>query len=133
MGSIQARQRFLQPSLGSIPSPAFEGGVGLVAGIGDALLEGIAYDVRKPLGEALLQLHLQAVVTGVIAVADIVDGLRVAEFKEWTARIIIAGAGNYLVAVLVEKPMTADIAYICSLYCECGRNLMLDREIPEVC
>ena len=83
--------------------------------------------------DTLLQLHLQAVVTGVIAVADIVDGLRVAEFKEWTARIIIAGAGNCLVAVLVEKPMTADTAYICSLYCECGRNLMLDREIPEVC
>ena len=63
--------------------------------------------------DTLLQLHLQAVVTGVIAVADIIDALGEAKFMKRTARVEISGTWNRLVGITVGEKMPADIAHVC--------------------
>src|SRR5439155_16515025 len=96
----------------------------VVHGFGPCVGEQEIKAVRDP----FLQLHLQAVIAGVVAIADIIDRLRVAVLKERPETGIVTLPGNRLVAVLVKEPVTAHIANVRSLYGEGGRNLVWDRE-----
>src|ERR1700730_2587646 len=71
--------------------------------IGHRFGPGIGKQEIQTVRNTLLQLHLKAVVTRVIAVADVVYRLGISELNEWPTRIKVARSRYCLVAVLVHE------------------------------
>ena len=92
----------------------------------------VSGDKIQTFGHAFLQFHLQAVVAGIVAIANVVDGLGVAVFEERPARIVVAWAGDGLIAILVQEEVTAHVADIGGFHSERRFNLVLDGEIVEI-
>ena len=98
----------------------------------DRLRPGISHQEVQPMGKAFLRLQLEAVVVGVITVANTVNGLSVPVFVERPARIVVSRPRIRLIAIQIQKEVASDIADVSRFNRHARDDLMLDSKIPRI-